>query len=212
MTVVGELFENPLAELTHKQREVLDLLIQHKTSKEISRLLGISHHTVDQRIMLARAKLGVTTRGEVAQAYRKLVELYEQPVYEFSHVGFPPLPGAPPLQENTEDEPSDAGLSDAGLGAELATELELSGVNQPGIESARDAAAQPPTAKGFVQGFASTAGQDDIGYYRVLPEMFDGPNGTLLRLGFIGGLTVFMILIVLGGLSMFAQLSSLLDR
>ena len=39
MTVDGDLFENPLVELTSKQREVLDLLIQHKTSKEISRIL-----------------------------------------------------------------------------------------------------------------------------------------------------------------------------
>lgn len=55
MIVTGELCDNPLVELTAKQREVLDLLIQHMTSKEISRQLGISPHTVDQRIMLARA-------------------------------------------------------------------------------------------------------------------------------------------------------------
>lgn len=36
-----------LDQLTAKQREVLDLLIEHKTSKEISRQLGISPHTVD---------------------------------------------------------------------------------------------------------------------------------------------------------------------
>lgn len=54
--------------LTAKQCEVLDLLIEHQTSKEISRKLGISPHTVDQRIMLARAKLNVGTRSEVAQA------------------------------------------------------------------------------------------------------------------------------------------------
>jgi len=62
-----------LPSLTDKQRAVLDLLIEHKTSKEISRELGISPHTVDQRIMLARAKLGVVTRIEVAQAYRRLL-------------------------------------------------------------------------------------------------------------------------------------------
>lgn len=209
MTVVGELFDNPLAELTPKQREVLDLLIQHKTSKEISRLLGISHHTVDQRIMLARAKLGVGTRGEVAQAYRKLIEVYEQPVYEFSHVGFPPLPGAPPLQEETEDEPSNAAIAP--------TELDIAGTEKPAMQqsntqSATEANAAMAQTPEMVPGYAKAAKMDDIVHYRVLPEMFDGPNGTLWRLGFIGGLTVFMILIVLGGLSMFAQLSSMLDR
>ena len=39
--------EFTLAGLTAKQREVLDLLIEHKTSKEIARELGISPHTVD---------------------------------------------------------------------------------------------------------------------------------------------------------------------
>ncbi|OYW47775.1 MAG: helix-turn-helix transcriptional regulator [Novosphingobium sp. 28-62-57] len=208
MTVVGELFENPLAELTPKQREVLDLLIQHKTSKEISRLLGISHHTVDQRIMLARAKLGVATRGEVAQAYRRLIELYEQPVYEFSHVGFPPLPGAPTLQEETDETPSTAAFAPAAL--------DMSGGRQPGTQPSatgtHEAAFAPAATRVSMPGFAKAPAPDDIAYYRVLPEMFDGPNGTLWRLGFIGGLTVFMILIVLGGLSMFAQLSSLLDR
>ncbi|WP_347301920.1 helix-turn-helix transcriptional regulator [Croceibacterium sp. TMG7-5b_MA50] len=60
--------------LTDKQREVLDLLIAHKTSKEIARELGISHHTVDQRIQFAKTKLGVESRGEVAVAYRALLD------------------------------------------------------------------------------------------------------------------------------------------
>jgi hypothetical protein len=55
-------------------------------------------------------------------------------------------------------------------------------------------------------------GKDGIVYHHVLPEMFDGPYGTLMRLGFIVAITALLILIVLGGLSMFAELSSLLDR
>src|SRR6478752_3465006 len=54
-----------LAGLTAKQREVLDLLIEHKTSKEIARELGISPHTVDQRIQFAKEKLGASSRSEV---------------------------------------------------------------------------------------------------------------------------------------------------
>ena len=192
MTIAGDVFENPLVELTGKQREVLDLLIQHKTSKEISRLLGISPHTVDQRIMLARAKLGVATRGEVAQAYRRLIETYEQPVYETSHVGFPPLPVASPAREDTV--------------AEAAETWFPAQVQQ----APRVGAGDHVTQKDRV---ADPSGRDQHeGYYHVLPETFDGPNGTLLRLGYIGGITVFLILIVLGGLSMFAQLSVMLDR
>jgi hypothetical protein len=156
-------------------------------------MLGISPHTVDQRIMFARSKLGVSTRGEVAQAYRRLVETYEQPVYELSHVGFPPLPGALELQEDTEDDQSPARIP-------LRTLPSLEAFGESGIRAETRPA------------LAATDGEDEIVYHRVLPEMFDGPNGTLMRLGFIGGLTVFMILIVLGGLSMFAQLSSMLDR
>ena len=77
---------NPLASLTDKQREVLDLLIEHKTSKEISRLLGISPHTVDQRINGARARLGGLGRGQVASEYRRLRELWDSPVYQFSYM------------------------------------------------------------------------------------------------------------------------------
>lgn len=40
--------------LTRKQRQVLDLLIEHKTSKEIARRLSISPHTVDQRTQFAK--------------------------------------------------------------------------------------------------------------------------------------------------------------
>ena len=193
MIVTGQVFDNPLVDLTAKQREVLDLLIEHKTSKEISRLLGISPHTVDQRIMLARAKLGVGSRSEVAQAYRRLISTYEQPVYEDSHIGFPPLPVASPLRDNV-----DVGTSAAGLGFPVN--------NAPGIESRSQVALAEELAPPDNEGAAA--------YHHVLPEMFDGPNGTVLRLGYIGGITVFLILIliVLGGLSMFVQLSTMLDR
>ncbi len=77
---------NPLTSLTDKQREVLDLLIEHKTSKEISRLLGISPHTVDQRINGARARLGGLGRGQVASEYRRLRELWDSPIYQFSYM------------------------------------------------------------------------------------------------------------------------------
>ena len=76
--------------LTQKQIEVLDLLIEHKTSKEIARELDISPYTVDQRINFAKEKLGVSTRGEAAVAYRRLLEIYEQSAYEISGIVLQP--------------------------------------------------------------------------------------------------------------------------
>jgi DNA-binding CsgD family transcriptional regulator len=172
-----------LAALTDKQRAVLDLLIQHKTSKEISRLLGISHHTVDQRIMLARAKLGVASRGEVAQAYRRLLaetaaeaSIYERSVYDFSDV-------AVPL-----DVPQDMSREDKA-----------------------DWLQPRPTRRGALPRAAFYDGEALAEpYHHVLPEMFDGPYGTYIRLGTIAVFAMFLILIVMGGLAMFAQLSQII--
>lgn len=172
-----------LTALTDKQRAVLDLLIEHKTSKEISRILGISHHTVDQRIMLARAKLGVATRGEVAQAYRRLLAIpapvsaiYERTVYDFSDVA----PLADVQQDRSREDRTDW---------------------IQGLPSRRDALQRAVYRSG--EALAEP-------YHHVLPEMFDGPYGTLLRLGTIAAFALFLILIVMGGLAMFAQLSQII--
>lgn len=78
--------QNALATLTEKQREVLDLVLQHQSSKEIARALQISPYTVDQRIAAARHKLGAASRGEMARTYAQLRELCGETVYEFPYV------------------------------------------------------------------------------------------------------------------------------
>ena len=80
-----------LGGLTDKQRQVLDLLIEHKTSKEIARLLGISPHTVDQRIFFAKEKLGAASRNEAAAAYRRLVGVSGRTTYENSRIAASPI-------------------------------------------------------------------------------------------------------------------------
>lgn len=175
--------QDTLTTLTDKQRAVLDLLIEHKTSKEISRILGISHHTVDQRIMLARAKLGVATRSEVAQAYRRLVAgsapapvVYERSVYDFSDVA-----------------------------------LLRDGLQERGREDTTDWKQSPPSRKDARSWAASFDGEASAEpYHNVLPEMFDGPYGTYIRLGTIAVFAMFLILIVMGGLAMYAQLSQII--
>lgn len=52
--------------LSDGQKECLRLVIAHKTSKEIARQLGISSHTVDQRLRYAIRTLGARTRMQAA--------------------------------------------------------------------------------------------------------------------------------------------------
>jgi len=72
--------------LTAKQVAALELLVKRKTSKEISRVLGISPHTVDQRIAFAKKRFGVTSRSELVQAYLAHKRLYGPLTYEESHI------------------------------------------------------------------------------------------------------------------------------
>lgn len=60
-----------LPQLTPKQREVMALVADNRTSKEIAGLLGISESAVNQRIELIRARLGGLPRGEMARLYRQ---------------------------------------------------------------------------------------------------------------------------------------------
>ena len=59
--------ESPVARLSIGQIECLLLVDLHHSSKEIAMKLGISPHTVDQRVRGALEKLGVERRGEAAR-------------------------------------------------------------------------------------------------------------------------------------------------
>jgi DNA-binding CsgD family transcriptional regulator len=162
--------ESGLDGLTDKQREVLDLLIEHKTSKEIARLLGISPHTVDQRIFFAKEKLGAASRNEAAAAYRRLVAASGRMTYENSRIAAPAKPA--------QDIP--------GLLAGQVLGLRHRELSQP----------EGP----------ALAELD----FRVVPEWFDGRYGTLVRLSAIIAIAVFLVILVLGGLAIFSQLSEMM--
>ncbi len=72
---------SPTARLSPGQVEVLLLVDLHHSSKEIAARLGISPHTVDQRIRLALEKLGVDRRGEAARMVASSVSP-EDPTYQ----------------------------------------------------------------------------------------------------------------------------------
>ncbi len=60
-----------LPKLTRKQRDVLALVADNRTSKEIAARLGISESAVNQRIEMVRSRLGGLPRGELARLYRQ---------------------------------------------------------------------------------------------------------------------------------------------
>jgi DNA-binding CsgD family transcriptional regulator len=57
--------------LTDKQREVLALVSEGMTSKEIARKLGVSESAVNQRIEVIRLRLGGLSRAQIARIYRR---------------------------------------------------------------------------------------------------------------------------------------------
>ena len=75
-----------LSGLTPKQVEVLDRLLQHKTTKQIARELNIAPNTVDNRIVAVRDKWRTSDRKATARVYAQLLATCEK-----SSSGFSPL-------------------------------------------------------------------------------------------------------------------------
>ena len=61
--------------LTNREKEVFDLLIKNKTTKEIARFLGISEKTVRNHISNVIQKLDVTGRSQAVIELLKINEL-----------------------------------------------------------------------------------------------------------------------------------------
>lgn len=121
-----------LERLTPKQREVLDHVLQHQSSKEIAKALGISPYTVDQRITAARARLGVATRSEVARAYGRLLEICEETAYCSSQMDFGAVPTDEP--DRTEEREPVFSLADAGA-IQISAPWEKSQFSRSGLEA-----------------------------------------------------------------------------
>ena len=62
--------------------ECLALVDQHLSSKEIAQKLGISSHTVDQRIRQSLQVLGVEKRGEAARMVAAAMRSSDDPAYQ----------------------------------------------------------------------------------------------------------------------------------
>lgn len=103
----------PLPQLTAKQREVIALVADNRTSKEIAALLGISVSAVNQRIEMIRARLGGIPRGELARLYRQ----------EFTRNGVKSVSFAPNWQkiQVSSDEPDDQEAMVESISAQVLT-------------------------------------------------------------------------------------------
>jgi hypothetical protein len=90
--------------------------------------------------------------------------------------------------------------------------------DESGIADPDEPADQPGGPQGPLpvsslrQRFRSRPSHGPEADFQVVPELFDGRYGTLIRLGAIFGIAVALVLVVLGGLAIFNQLSELMAK
>ena len=91
---VSDSIDDRLARLSAGQRHCLALVNDHLSSKEIAARLGISSHTVDQRIRQALHILGVERRGEAARlvASTRADRPYQRLIHQSPHIDEPSAP------------------------------------------------------------------------------------------------------------------------
>ena len=69
-----------IGRLTEREKLCLRQWLQHKSAKEIATDLGISHHSVEKRLKMARIKLGVTSSLHAARMLEEVEGGYGQTV------------------------------------------------------------------------------------------------------------------------------------
>ena len=77
---------SPVTRLTPGQLDCLRLVDQHLSSKEIAVELGISSHTVDQRIRGALQTLGVERRAQAARLVAGEIGPYQRLIHQSPHI------------------------------------------------------------------------------------------------------------------------------
>lgn len=91
--------EDPFAlrvsKLTAGQLDCLRLVDQHHSSKEIAAELGISPHTVDQRIRQSLAILGVERRSQAARIVSQNSGPYQRLIHQSPYIPAKPGQGHP---------------------------------------------------------------------------------------------------------------------
>jgi DNA-binding CsgD family transcriptional regulator len=184
-----------VARLTAGQRECLDLVDDHATSKEIARQLGISRHTVDARLRGAIQTLGVSSRREAAVIYRTAAqaEAYQSFTYQSPRI-VSPLP-----DRDMAVEVNASGEEDTGDEGEWDREREHGEREHRvplGIAAASFAAATPPVAHVADSAAWSSAAYPLVRSRTSHPRLWGGAND-LTPMQRMLGILVVMILAML---------------
>lgn len=74
--------QDRISRLSVGQRQCLELVNQHLSSKQIALQLGISPHTVDQRVRQALQILGVDKRGDAARIVAAAAPSGDEGIYQ----------------------------------------------------------------------------------------------------------------------------------
>lgn len=186
-----------LDRLTAKQCECLELVLQHQTSKQIAQSLGISPHTVNQRLDSARRVLGAATRLDAAVLYARIKGIPETFVYEGEGViefGRSPPDSMAKIPYRTVHEPFLL------HGAETDPVSQCQPVNEPVLQLAEAHPQEllPPWEQGaLIRPFAGPLA---------------GTSETVRRLVMILGLSVLMMMVVIVGLAVGQSLTGLLGH
>jgi DNA-binding CsgD family transcriptional regulator len=90
---IGPEVAERVARLTQGQLDCLRLVDQHLSSKEIAVELGISPHTVDQRIRQALQTLGVDRRAQAARIVGQHCEPYQRLIHQPPYIEPAAAPG-----------------------------------------------------------------------------------------------------------------------
>jgi DNA-binding CsgD family transcriptional regulator len=109
--------EPPASTLRNIHKECLRLAAQHYSSKEIARMLGISKHTVDQRLRHATQQLGASSRFDAARRFVELEgrdlpsDMCDQMIYDAADISRLPANGSYGLSGNERDQLPDRSVS-----------------------------------------------------------------------------------------------------
>ena len=111
----GDSIDRRVAKLSKGQLDCLRLVNEHLSSKEIASALGISPHTVDQRIRGALQILGVERRSQAARLVAGEAGPYQRLIHQAPHIAADPASeqqgGAIGFQIRHADRPEGAGAT-----------------------------------------------------------------------------------------------------
>jgi len=167
--------------LTDKQREVLALVADNRTSKEIARAIGVSESAVNQRIEAIRRQFGGLPRAELARAWRE-------------HSGATAPVPAPELQAESTCNPLTG---------------QFPQLPQFPLSDKEGAADGPPTGNATTPGQVHGSHPSADDRISILPAALQGPQGAFHRLVLIAVMAAAMLVAALSGLTIVEMLSTM---